>query len=199
MKTSRFSPLTRNDLWSLEEYAELRPTFRKQVMAHKKNRQVAIGPHLTLYFEDRLTLLYQIQEMLRIEKVFEAAGIAEELNVYNPLLPTGKQWKATLMIEYSDATERNRQLKRMLGIEHKIWIQVKHCEKVWGIADEDLERSNRSKTSAVHFLRFELSSDMIKELQRNNTVLMGVKHEAYTHEQLINEATRQSLLHDLKL
>jgi len=145
--------ITRDDLMSLERYAEQRDTFRQQVMAHKKNRQIALGPNTTLYFEDRLTLLYQIQEMLRIEKVFEAEGINDELEAYNPMIPDGCNFKATFMIEYADAIVRAAQLEKMVRIEDLLWMQIAEHDKIWSIADEDLERSTENKTSAVHFLR----------------------------------------------
>ena len=151
--------ITRNDLMSLEQYAEKRPVFRQEVLQHKKNRNVALGPNATLYFEDRLTLLYQIQEILRIEKVFEADGIIEELEAYNPMVPSGRNFKATFMIEYTDAVIRTAQLEKMIGIEDLVWMKVEGFEKVWAIADEDLERSNATKTSAVHFMRFEISDE----------------------------------------
>ncbi len=157
--------LSRHDLWSLEEYAIKRATFRSQVMQHKKNRQVALGPNTTLYFEDRLTVQYQIQEMLRIEKVFESAGIEEELSAYNPMVPDGCNWKATFMIEYTDPIVRAAQLEKMIGIEDLVWAQIEGFEKVWAISDEDLERSNDTKTSSVHFMRFELTADMIAALK----------------------------------
>ncbi|MGA7979634.1 MAG: DUF3501 family protein, partial [Chromatiaceae bacterium] len=148
--------LTRDDLHSLEKYAELRSEFRNRVMAHKKTRQVALGPHITLYFEDRLTMQYQVQEMLRAERIFEAAGIQEELDAYNPLIPDGSNWKATFMVEYEDADERREALSRLIGIEDRVWVRVAGFDKVGAIADEDLEREDETKTSSVHFLRFEL-------------------------------------------
>jgi hypothetical protein len=189
--------LSRKDLWSLEEYAEKRSDYRQQVMAHKKNRQVALGPNATLYFEDRLTVRYQIQEMLRIEKVFEADGIEDELQAYNPLIPDGKNLKATFMIEYSDPEIRTAQLQKMVGIEDLVWIQVDEFEKAWCISNEDLERSTATKTSSVHFMRFELSDDMIAALKDNGTLKMGVAHSVYTHEVTVNEDTRASLINDL--
>lgn len=189
--------LTRNDLWSLEEYSEQRPEFRQQIMQHKKARKVAIGPNTMLYFEDRLTLKYQIQEMLRIEKVFDAAGINEELEVYNPMMPTGKNWKATFMIEFTDVAERAIKLEQMLRIEDLVWVQVKGFDKVWAIADEDLDRSNDTKTSAVHFMRFELSDDMISSLKEHKDLLMGIEHKVYTHSVNVNADTCQSLINDL--
>src|SRR5210317_2468772 len=154
------APLSRPDLMSLEQYAEQRGAFRKRVIEHKRHRRVGIGPHLFLYFEDRLTIQYQIQEMLRIEKVFEADGINEELDAYNPLIPTGRNFKATFMIEYPDPEVRALQLEKMVGIEDLLWMQVGEFEKVWAIADEDLDRSTDTKTSAVHFVRFEVTDTM---------------------------------------
>ncbi len=189
--------LSRQDLWSLEEYATRRPEYRQQVMQHKKSRQVALGPNATLYFEDRLTIQYQIQEMLRIEKVFEAAGIEEELEAYNPLIPDGRNWKATFMIEFEDPEYRAQQLARMIGIEDLVWVQVEGHDKVWSISNEDLERSNAEKTSSVHFMRFELSNDMATSLKSGAVLSMGVEHKAYCHEVLIADDVRQSLINDL--
>ena len=172
--------LSRADLWSLEEYSELRPGFRQQVLAHKKNRQVALGEHARLYFEDAITIKYQIQEMLRIEKVFEAAGIEEELESYNPLIPDGHNWKATLMVEYPDPAERALRLSQLIGIEDKVWLQVEDCDRVYPIADEDISRQNEVKTSSVHFLRFELTPVMMAALARGAAVSAGVEHPAYT-------------------
>ncbi len=191
--------LSRADLWSLEEYAERRPTFRTEIMAHKKDRQVALGEHARLYFEDKLTIRYQIQEMLRIEKVFEADGINEELEAYNPLIPDGHNWKATFMIEYDEPQERAQQLSQMIGIEDKVWLQVESCERVYPITDEDLERDNEHKTSSVHFLRFELTPSMIAAVHRGGTVCTGVDHPAYTVESmLLAPAVRDSLANDLQ-
>lgn len=189
--------LSRQDLWSLEDYATKRPEFRHQIMQHKKNRQVALGPNATLYFEDRLTIQYQIQEMLRIEKVFEAEGIAEELEAYNPLIPDGTNWKATFMIEYSDPEIRAAQLEKMIGIEDLVWVQVEGHDKVWAIADEDLERANDTKTSSVHFMRFELSGEMISALKNDAKLFMGVEHSVYTHNLEITGEARSSLINDL--
>ena len=189
--------ITRDDLMSLEQYAEQREEFRQQVLAHKKHRQVALGPNATLYFEDRLTLLYQIQEMLRIEKVFEADGINEELEAYNPLIPTGRNFKATFMIEYADATVRAAQLEKMVNIEDLVWMQVGEHDKVWSIADEDLERSNETKTSAVHFLRFQITDTMAQDLKAGADWLIGVHHAVYTYHMLVEGDTRSSLLRDL--
>lgn len=189
--------ITRNDLMSLEQYAEKRPAFRQEVLKHKKNRQVALGPNSTLYFEDRRTLLYQIQEILRIEKVFEAEGINEELEAYNPMLPSGRNFKATFMIEYTDAIMRTAQLEKMIGIEDLVWMKVDGFEKVWAIADEDLERSNATKTSAVHFMRFEMSNDMADAVKSGSDWLMGVQHPVYTYEYEVEGDTRDCLLNDL--
>jgi hypothetical protein len=189
--------ITRDDLMSLEQYAEQRNEFRQKVLAHKKHRQVALGPNATLYFEDRLTLLYQIQEMLRIEKVFEADGINEELEAYNPLIPSGRNFKATFMIEYADATVRAAQLEKMVNIEDLVWMQVGEHDKVWAIADEDLERSNDTKTSAVHFLRFEINDEMAQELKAGADLQIGVQHAVYTYDMLVEGDTRASLLADL--
>ncbi len=173
------SRLSRADLWSLEEYAEIRAAFREQVMAHKKSRQVALGEHARLYFEDALTIKYQIQEMLRVEKVFEPQGIAEELEAYNPLIPDGHNWKATFMLEYEDPAERARRLAELVGIEHRVWLQVAGCERVFAIADEDLDRSTASKTSSVHFLRFELSPTMLQAALGGAGVQAGIDHPHY--------------------
>jgi hypothetical protein len=197
MKPEMTREITRADLMSLEQYAEQRDQFRQQVLAHKKHRQVALGPNATLYFEDRLTLLYQIQEMLRIEKVFEADGINEELEAYNPLIPTGRNFKATFMIEYADATVRAAQLEKMVNIEDLVWMQIGEHDRIWSIADEDLERSNDTKTSAVHFLRFEISDDMAQDLKAGADLQIGVQHAVYTYDVLVEGDTRASLLADL--
>ena len=191
--------LSRADLWSLEEYAEMRATFRAQVMAHKKKRQVSFGEHVRLYFEDALTIRYQIQEMLRIEKIFEAAGINEELEAYCPLIPDGHNWKATFMIEYEDPDERARQLAKMIGIENKIWLQVDECERIYAIADEDLSRDNEVKTSSVHFLRFELTPAMISSAHSGSSISAGIDHSAYSVDTFeLPTAVRDSLANDLQ-
>ena len=182
---------------SLEQYAEQRGKFRQRVLAHKKHRQVMLGPNSTLYFEDRLTLLYQIQEMLRIEKVFEADGINEELEAYNPMVPSGRNFKATYMIEYTDPEIRAAQLQKLVGIEDLVWMQVTGFDKVWAIADEDLERSTETKTSAVHFMRFEMSDEMADVLKKGTDWNIGVQHPVYTYELTVEGATRDSLLNDL--
>lgn len=171
--------LSREDLMSLEEYAEKRAGFRANVIEHKKNRQVALGEHATLYFEDNLTLQYQIQEMLRIEKIFEAAGINEELDAYNPLIPDGSNLKATFMIEYADVDERQKVLATLGGVEDKVWIQVEGFDKVHAIADEDMERNRDEKTSAVHFMRFEFTAEMINALKTDKNLSMGIDFEGF--------------------
>jgi len=189
--------LQRDDLMSLEEYAEERAAFRARVLAHKKDRQVAVGPHLRLYFEDRLTIQYQVQEMLRIEKIFEAEGIQEELDAYNPLIPDGTNLKATAMLEYQDVDERRQQLARLSGIEDKVWLEVEGFNRVYAIANEDLERSTEEKTSAVHFMRFELTSEMIAALRSGAALRFGVSHDMYADETTVGAATRKQLLNDL--
>ena len=188
--------LSREDLWSLEEYAEEREAFRSQVIAHKKPRQVRLGEHATLYFEDALTMKYQIQEMLRVERIFTREEIEEELDSYNPLIPDGSNWKATFMIEYPDAEERRAALATMAGIEHKVWVQIGD-EKTYAIANEDLDRSNEEKASAVHFLRFELSDSAVAGVSAGAPMSMGIDHEALPYEITISEATRASLAGDL--
>ncbi len=190
-------PITRADLMSLEQYAEKRGEFRKQVLEHKKHRQVALGPNATLYFEDRLTLLYQIQEMLRIEKVFEADGINEELDAYNPLIPTGREFKATFMIEYPDPEIRAAQLEKLVGIEDLVWMQIGDHDKIWAIADEDLERATESKTSAVHFMRFDISDELAQALKDGAAWRIGVQHAIYSYDVDVEGETRESLLKDL--
>lgn len=192
--------LTRDDLYSLEKYAEVRPGFRAQVMAHKQNRQVSIGPNARLYFEDRMTMQYQVQEMLRIERIYEAAGINDELAAYNPLIPDGHNWKATFMIEFPDVEERREALKRLKGVESHVWARVTGFEPVRPVADEDLEREDAEKTASVHFLRFELTPDMVRAVRQGAAVAMGIDHPAYTHQvDPVPAATRDSLAQDLSL
>jgi len=194
------SKLTREDLYSLEEYSNLRPEFRSKVMEHKKSRQLHLGDHITLYFEDRLTMQYQIQEMLRAERIFESEGIQEELDAYNPLIPDGSNWKATMMVEYTDVEERKQALAKLIGIEGSIYMQVEGHDKVDPIADEDLERETEEKTSAVHFLRFELSPEMIKALKSGAALIAGVEHPHYRIEASpVREDIRDSLLADLEI
>ncbi len=190
--------LKHEDLYTLEAYARERPRFRDQVMAHKKNRQVAVGPNATLCFEDRLTMQYQIQEMLRAERIFEPAGIQEELDAYNPLIPDGTNWKATLMIEYPDIEERRRALARLKGIEKRTWVRVAGHDPVYAIADEDLERENESKTSSVHFLRFELTRDMVRAVKQGADIAVGIDHSAYRHAlDPVPASVREALARDL--
>jgi len=171
--------LTRKDLYSLEEYVEMRDDYRKKVMAHKKDRRLELGENILMMFEDRLIMQYQVQEMLKAEKIFEAAGIEEELEAYNPLIPDGTNWKATMLIQYPDVAERQKQLARLIGIENRIWMQVDGFDKVYAIADEDLERDTEEKTSAVHFMRYELDDDMIAAVKTGAAISAGVEHENY--------------------
>ncbi|VAW53022.1 Hypothetical protein i Rubrerythrin cluster [hydrothermal vent metagenome] len=190
--------LTRKDLYSLEQYSEMRDDYRKKVIAHKENRRVELGDHVLLSFEDRLIMQYQIQEMLKAEKIFDAAGIEEELDVYNTLIPDGSNWKATMLIQYTDVDERQRELTRLIGIENLVWMQVNDFEKVYAIADEDLERDNETKTSAVHFMRFELSEDMATAAKSGSAISAGVEHENYTASiQPLASNIRDSLAGDL--
>ncbi|MCH8552878.1 MAG: DUF3501 family protein [Natronospirillum sp.] len=190
--------LTRESLWSLEEYSNRRNDFRTEVMAHKKDRQLNLGEHVRLLFEDEKTIRYQVQEMLRIEKVFDAEGIQDELDAYNPLIPDGSNWKATMMIEYHDVDERKRQLARLIGIEDTVWLQVEGYAKVHPICNEDLERSTDEKTSSVHFMRFELSADMVSAARSGAAIMAGIDHDNYRVESFeIPEATRHSLVSDL--
>jgi len=168
--------LIRNDLLSLEEYSARRQEFKAKVISHKKNRQLSLSEHARLYFEDELTIRYQIQEMLRIEKVFEAEGIQDELDAYNPLIPDGTNFKATFMLEYDDVELRKMELAKLIGVEDQIWLQVEGCDKVYAIADEDLDRENAEKTSSVHFLRFELSEAMISKLKQSQSLFAGCDH-----------------------
>ncbi len=190
--------LIREELYSLEKYAEVRPDFRARVMEHKKSRQVAIGPNATLYFEDRLTMQYQIQEMLRVERIFEAEGIEEELSAYNPLIPDGSNWKATFMLEFPDAEERKQRLAQLTGIERKVWVRIDGFEPVYPIANEDLERETDEKTSSVHFLRFEFSPEMRKAAKEGAEIHIGIDHEAYRHEVVLPKHVRASLADDLE-
>jgi hypothetical protein len=173
--------LTVSDLFSLERYARERPAFRARVLEHKRDRQLNVGPNLMWLFEDRITIQYQVQEMLRAERIFEPEGIEEELEAYNPLIPDGGNWKVTLLIEFPDEKERRQQLSRLKGIEDRCWVQVQGHERVFAISDEDLERENEEKTSAVHFLRFELKPAMISALKGGADVSIGVDHERYRH------------------
>lgn len=189
--------LRHEDLFSLEKYARVRPEFRAKVIAHKKNRRLPIGAHATLYFEDALTMQYQVQEMLRLERMFEPEPIQEELDVYNPLIPDGHNWKATFMVEYSDEAERRVALSKLIGIEKKVWLQVDGCEKVYPIANEDLERETEDKTSAVHFMRFELTPQMIAAAKNGAALRAGIDHDQYRESLTVPLAVRDSLVADL--
>ena len=190
--------LTRDDLYSLEQYSEIRDEFRNQVLAHKRNRRVELGTNAALYFEDRLTMQYQVQEMLRIERIFEAAGINDELEAYNPLIPDGSNWKATFMVEFPEVEERRAMLGQLIGIEDKVYMQVDGFDRVFAIADEDLDRSDEHKTSAVHFMRFELSADEMSALKSGAALTAGIDHENYRVEiSPLPENVRQSLIGDL--
>jgi len=173
--------LAPSDLYSLEQYARQRAQFRARVMQHKQLRQLAVGPNTTWCFEDRLTVQYQIQEMLRAERIFEPEAIEEELGSYNPLIPDGRNWKVTLLIEFPDPEERRLRLEALKGIEDRCWVQVQGHSRVFAIADEDLERENAEKTSAVHFLRFELTAEMASALKGGRELAVGVDHEHYRH------------------
>ncbi len=190
--------ITRDSLMSLEAYAKARPQFRERVLAHKKARTVHLGEHLTLLFEDELTVRYQIQEMLRIEKTFEEAGITDELDAYNPLVPDGSNFKVTMLIEYEDPEARNAALARLIGIEDRVWVEVTGFDRVYAIADEDLPRANDAKTAAVHFLRFELRPEMVSALRRGADLAIGVDHSAYEATiPAVAPATRAALAADL--
>jgi hypothetical protein len=191
------SKLSHADLYSLEEYSRIRPEFRAKVMSHKLKRRVAIGEHATLYFEDALTMQYQVQEMLRIERIFEVEGIQDELDVYNSLIPDGMNWKATFMLEYPDVKQRREALARLVGIEQRLWVQVDQFDKVRPIANEDLDRSTQDKTASVHFVRFELDADMVVAAQRGAVIRMGIDHDDYHESVEVPEAVRLSLVGDL--
>ena len=189
--------LARSDLWSLEQYSEKRAAFRAEVIAHKKHRRVDLNEHARLLFEDEKTIRYQIQEMLRIEKVFEAAGIQEELDAYNPLIPDGNNWKATFMLEYDDVDERKQMLEKLIGVEDQVWVQIGDFDKVYAIADEDLERENDVKTSSVHFLRFEFTPDMISAAKGGDAIVIGCDHPHLSTDGItLSGDSRESLVGD---
>ena len=188
--------LQRQDLYTLENYATIRDSFRAEVMQHKKHRSIQLGEHLRLLFEDRLTIQYQVQEMLRIEKIFEAEGIEEELDAYNPLIPDGQNLKAVMLIEYSDVEERKQALAKLIGVERKVWLQVEGHEKVYPISNEDLEREPEEKTSSVHFSRFEFTPEMITALKNNAVLKAGVDHPEYSFAVELDQETRSSLVKD---
>ena len=190
--------LTRENLFSLEKYAEIRNNFRLKIMAHKKNRHLAIGPNTTLYFEDSLIMHYQIQEMLRAEKIFESSAIDDELSVYNALIPDGNNWKATFMIEFTEEEKRRAALKKMLGIENNLWLKIEGFDEIHPISDEDLERSDDNKTSAVHFLRFQLDHEMIDALKGGCQLSAGINHPEYKYTvNPIPQNISESLISDL--
>ena len=190
--------LNRSSLMSLEEYATRRSSFRAEVMEHKKNRKIYLGEHVTLLFEDALTVQYQVQEMLRVERIFEEEAINEELHAYLPLVPDGGNWKATLLIEYPDEAERKVALSKLIDLEDRVWVKVPGFDKVFPFADEDLDRENAEKTSAVHFPRFELTNDMRKSLLHGSSLSIGIDHPNYTVEiEEVSESSRDSLVSDL--
>jgi len=195
MTTKHLNP---SDLYSLEQYSKLRADMRAKVIEHKKNRTVHIGANVTWIFEDRLTIQYQIQEMLRVERIFEEEGIRDELNAYNPLVPDGSNWKATFLVEYLDVEERRQALIKLKDIEHRCWVQIDGFDRVFAVADEDMERSNDEKTSAVHFLRFELTPAMCAAAKAGAAINMGVDHSGY-HQALmpVADAVRATLVKDL--
>jgi hypothetical protein len=191
--------LTVADLLSLEQYAKARSEFRARVLAHKQHRKLAVGPNATWLFEDRLTVQYQVQEMLRAERIFEPDGIADELEAYNPLIPDGRNWKVTLLVEFPDAEERRVRLAQLRGVEDRCWVQVAGCARVFAIADEDLERENAEKTSSVHFLRFELDESMVAALRGGAALGAGIDHPAYRHSiDPVAAEVRESLIRDLR-
>ena len=190
--------ITRESLMSLEQYSKARKEFRAKVLAHKKHRTLQLGDHITLVFEDELTMRYQVQEMLRVERIFEEQGILDELSTYNPLVPDGSNWKATMLIEYPDLADRKVALAKMIGIEDRVWMRVGAHQKVYAIADEDLDRENDVKTSAVHFLRFELDAGMKQALKSGEALAVGVDHPSYSATRdPAPPDTRASLLNDL--
>jgi hypothetical protein len=190
--------LSPEDLYSLERYARERPAIRANVLAHKRDRQVHVGPNATWLFEDRITVQYQVQEMLRAERIFEPEGIADELAAYNPLIPDGRNWKVTLLIEFPDVAERQRELAKLKGVEDRCWVEVAGHERVFAIADEDLDRENEEKTSSVHFLRFELTPEMVGALRSGASLGLGIDHPHYRHAvPELPAAVRKSLLADL--
>ncbi|MCS5565020.1 MAG: DUF3501 family protein [Methylococcales bacterium] len=190
--------LKRSDLYSLEQYAEFRESFRSRVINHKRYRRLAIGAHASLYFEDRLTIQYQIQEMLRVERIFDKAGIEQELEAYNPLIPDGKNLKATFMLEYGDPDERREQLALLKRVEDCIWMQISGHDAVVPFADEDLERTNDQATSAVHFLRFEFTPAMINDLSSGRDLSAGIDHEFYSFSVAVSEPVRNCLSADFE-
>jgi hypothetical protein len=191
--------LARRDLMTLEQYSVDRPRLRAETIAHKQLRTVQVGPNMTWLFEDRATIRYQVLEMLRVERIFEAAGIQDELDAYNPLIPSGTNWKATLLLEFPEPAARQVALSKLIGVEDRCWVRVSEMERVFAIADEDLERENAEKTSAVHFLRFELSPSMIQAAKGGGSLSVGVDHENYRHSIApLPAAVRDALALDLE-
>ena len=190
--------LEKKDLFSLEKYSEIRIAFRDKIIQHKKNRRLSLNPHATLYFEDTLTMQYQVQEMLHIEKIFDASGIQEELDVYNPLIPDGTNWKATFMIEYSDISKRKAALSKLIGVEKSIWVQIEDSEKIYAIANEDLNRETEDKTSAVHFVRFELTQNMCAHAKVGLPINFGIDHPYFKTDVIVPAEVQSSLISDLK-
>jgi hypothetical protein len=190
--------LSRSDLMSLEQYSMERPNLRNEVIAHKQLRNVQVGPNMTWCFEDRTTIRYQVLEMLRAERIFESAGIQDELDAYNPLIPGGSDWRATLLLEFPDAEQRRVALERLIGVEDRCWVRVSEMDRVFAIADEDLDRENDEKTSAVHFLRFELTPSMVEAMKSGATLSIGVDHDHYRHSvSPLPDPIRDSLARDL--
>ncbi len=190
--------LSRDDLYSLEQYSEARPAFREKVLAHKRDRRLDLGTNAALYFEDRLTMQYQVQEMLRIERIFEVDGINDELEAYNPLIPDGSNWKATFMVEFPEVEERRAMLSQLIGIEDRVYVQVSDFDRVFAIADEDIERDDGTKTSAVHFMRFELAPEQVAALKSGASLIAGIDHENYRVEvSPVADNIRTSLINDL--
>ena len=190
-------PLKRETLFSLEQYSRIRPEFRMTVIEHKESRRVGLGEHATLHFEDSLTMQYQVQEMLRLERIFDAGGIEQELEVYNPLIPDGTNWKATFMIEYEDPEERRQELLRLAGIEKKVWMEIGEYGRVYAIANEDMDRETEGKTSAVHFLRFELTPGMINAVKQGAALSAAIDHPHYQAQTVLQKEVRDSLEDDL--
>jgi hypothetical protein len=195
----RMQKLSRQDLMTLEQYSVERPRLRAEIIAHKQLRTVQVGPNMTWIFEDRSTIRYQVLEMLRAERIFEAAGIQDELDAYNPLIPSGSNWKATLLLEFPDPAARQAALAKLIGVEDRCWVRVSEMERVLAVADEDLDRENAEKTSAVHFLRFELSPSMIAAAKSGASLSIGVDHENYRHAVApLPAAVRDALVLDLE-
>ncbi|MEY8210619.1 MAG: DUF3501 family protein [Gammaproteobacteria bacterium] len=185
------------DLYSPEDYSKIRESFRREILAHKSSRSIAIGNHVRLLFEDRMTIQYQIQEMLRVEKIFEEQAIQDELDTYNPLIPDGNNWKVTMLIEYPEPEQRQKALSLLVGIENLVWVKIGDSDKVFAIADEDLDRSTTDKTSSVHFLRFELPSTQAKNLDKSVPITIGIDHNNYQHQTDICKTTKASIIEDL--